>query len=237
MPGCYAGGVIVVVGAPSIRPDPATGRGDPAGLAARIALATAAAGSAVQLAGKVGDDPAGDEVMLTLARAGVRHDAVLRDPDVATPLEPEDAAFEADARVPTDALPAGIDTPAETGRRTAGAAPAPALDAADLALCLSYLREFAVIVVAAPLDPSGLAAIAGAAAFADAELVVVARAGWPDVDVPPAATVLEAPEVDPDDEFARLVARFAISLERGADPGDAFRVALAGTGWEAVGSS
>jgi hypothetical protein len=229
----------VVVGVPSIRPDPATGRGDPAGLAARIALATAAAGSAVQLAGTVGDDPAGDEVMLTLARAGVRHDAVLRDPDVATPLEPEDPALEAEARVPSGAVPVGIGTSAETGHRTVGAAPAPApaLDAADLGLCLSYLREFAVIVVAEPLDPSGLAAIAGAAAFAGAELVVVARAGWPDVDVPLAATVLEAPEVDPDDEFARLVARFAISLERGADPGDAFRAALAGTGWEAVGNS
>jgi pfkB family carbohydrate kinase len=224
--------MIVVVGAPSIRPDPETGRGEPAGLAARIAMAAAAAGANVQLAGTVGDDPAGDEVLLALARAGVRHDAVLRDAERATPLA---AAVEPG---PPDASSAVADL-AAVEHRPAGSATAtmparPVLDAADVALCLSYLREFTVIVAAEALDPAGLAALSAAAAFAGASLVVIAPAGGSVVDVPPEVTLLESPDDDADDEFARLVARFAISMERGSSAEGAFRQALAGSGWEAA---
>ena len=231
--------MIVVVGAPGIRLDEETGRGVPAGLAARIALAAAGAGAGVQLAGKVGDDPAGDEVLLGLARAGVRHDAMLRDPDRATPLAvivPSDPFTVEPAVLEARGMPVQLDrAPASTS--PAGAAPTPALDADDLALCLSYLRDFSVIVVAEPLDPPGMAAAGAAAAFAGADLVVIASADGAELEAPPGATVLEAPDDDPDDEFARLVARFAVSLELGVAPADAFTLALSGAGWEQVAGS
>jgi hypothetical protein len=234
--------MIVVVGAPSIRPDPETGRGEPAGLAARIAMATAAAGADVQLAGRVGDDPAGDEVLLALARAGVRHDAVLRDPDRATPLAapaeaaPTDALSAGAGLSAVDELPGGPDAAGGPGPVLAAPAP-PVLDAADVDLCLSYLRESAVIVAADPLGPAGLAAIAAAAAFTGASLVVIAPPGGAAGDVPPDATLLERPDGDPDDEFARLVARFAVFLDRGQTAAGAFRQALAGSGWETAADS
>ncbi len=253
-------GVIVVLGAPSIQLDPDTGRGDPAGLASRIALALAVGGANVQLAGKVGDDPAGDEVLLALARAGVRHDAVLRDPDRATPLAPAVTDVPPVASVAMGALVEDEGVLAGGGKdRASPAIREPVLDPADVALCLSYLREFAVVVVAQPLDQAARSAVARAAAFAGARQVVIVPAGepasaaLPDAPppgatpqeaaspavepagaVPPDSTVLEGPLDDPDDEFARLVARYAIALERGGDAGTAFRLALAGAGWEAV---
>jgi hypothetical protein len=55
--------VIVVIGLPSLRP----GLDGPSaeGLPSRIARAAAAAGAAVELIGKVGDDPAGDALSST----------------------------------------------------------------------------------------------------------------------------------------------------------------------------
>ncbi|MCU0484321.1 MAG: PfkB family carbohydrate kinase [Chloroflexi bacterium] len=224
--------MIVVVGAPSIRPDPESGRGEPAGLAARIALAIAATGTAVQLAGKVGEDPAGDEVLLALARGGVHHDAVLRDPDRATPLAAGVGAGPADAASALALLVAAAAVPEPWTPPAPVLAPGLALDAADLALCLSYLRELSVIVAAEPLDAAGLEAVGAAAAFAGAALVVIVSPGRSDVAAPPGATVLEAPEDDADDEFARLVARFAVALGRGDVAGDAFTSAVSGGGWE-----
>lgn len=227
--------MIVVVGAPSICPDPETGRGEPAGPAARIALAAAAAGASVQLAGKVGDDPAGDEVLLALARAGVRHDAVLRDPDRATPLAPPVAVGPPDAFTASGAIVAEAALSDEDeGPAGVHLGPTPTLDPADLALCLSYLRDFAVVVVAEPLGPAGRAAAAAAATFAGAALIVIVPPGAAEGQAPPDATVLEGPTEDPDDEFARFVARYAISIERDGDPRTAFNIALAGAGWEAV---
>ena len=66
--------MLAVVGSPSFKlgsmPAAAV---DAGGLAAGIARAAAAAGAEVQLIGKVGDDPAGDAVLLALARGGVGH--------------------------------------------------------------------------------------------------------------------------------------------------------------------
>jgi hypothetical protein len=74
--------VIVVLGVPVLVGSPDGDRaGGPAGA---IATAIAAAGGSVQLAGKLGDDPAGDRVLLALAAAGVGHAAVLRDPAMGT---------------------------------------------------------------------------------------------------------------------------------------------------------
>ena len=77
--------MIVVLGRPFVIDSPAGQR--PAGLAARIALAVAAAGGRVELAGSVGDDEAADAVAIGLARAGVGHAALQRIPAAVTPQE------------------------------------------------------------------------------------------------------------------------------------------------------
>ena len=59
---------------------------EPDGPAAAIARACAAAGATVQLAGKVGDDPPGDEILLSLTRHGIGHVALLRDAGTVTPV-------------------------------------------------------------------------------------------------------------------------------------------------------
>jgi hypothetical protein len=99
------------------------GRRDPAGLA--VALACAAAGSAVQLVGIVPDDPAGDASVLELSRSGVGHAAVLRAP--IRPIEPADIElalrYLQDVRVvvAADLDPAGLSA-AAAGAGYAGAA-------------------------------------------------------------------------------------------------------------------
>ena len=75
--------MIVVLGRPRAAASPRTRESDgvrPAGLAAGIACAAAAAGGSVELVGSIGDDPAGDAVVVALGRAGVGHAALLRDP-------------------------------------------------------------------------------------------------------------------------------------------------------------
>lgn len=64
-----------------------------AGLGVEIALAAAGAGARVELVGKVGDDPAGDDVAVELERAGVGHAALLREPAARTPVEGTDMAL------------------------------------------------------------------------------------------------------------------------------------------------
>lgn len=89
--------MIVVVGVPAWD---ATDEGRAGGRACEIGIAAAAAGSAVELVGRTGDDDAGDALLLALAGAGVGHVALLRDParptrvigatDDAPELEPAD---------------------------------------------------------------------------------------------------------------------------------------------------
>ena len=76
-------GVIVVVGTPAWRAAEPAG---PDGRACRVALAAAERGAAVELIGRAGDDPAGDAMLLALARAHVGHVALLRDPARPTPI-------------------------------------------------------------------------------------------------------------------------------------------------------
>jgi len=228
--------MLAVVGSPSftLGSMPAA-NGDAGGLAAGIARAAAEAGAEVQLIGKVGDDPAGDAVLLALARGGVGHIALLRDAGLSTPTA-SPAVTEVD---PADAEPiATLMARAETAHRgptMAGAAPpVPGLllEPADISLGLRYVREFRVLVAADPLDEPSGAVIADAAAFADATLVVIAPRGRATTAAPGSAIVLEAPAVDPDGAFAALVGRFAAALDRGVDAADAFRAAIADGGWE-----
>ena len=94
--------MIVVIGALGLRgtiDEPA-----PDGLAPEIARAAAVAGARVELISKAGDDPAGDAVLLALAREGVGHVATLRDPARLTPVRPRPDE-------PTDPADPSVDSP------------------------------------------------------------------------------------------------------------------------------
>ena len=234
--------MLAVVGSPSFTPGsmPAAD-GEAGGLAAAIARAAAAAGAEVQLIGKVGDDPAGDAVLLALARGGVGHIALLRDAGQPTPMAPP-AVSGADPvdEEPIATLLARAETP-DRGPITPGASSAPptsglVLEPADISLGLRYIREFRVLVAADPLDEPSVAVIADAAAFVDAALVLVTPRGQAMTGAPESAIVLEAPGVDPDSAFAALVGRFAAALDHGVDAAAAFRAATAEGGWERAGS-
>jgi len=200
--------VIVVVGRPGLS---TTGRlGLPA---ARVALAAAETGARVELVGSVGDDAAGEQVALELGRHGIGHAALLRDPAASTPHESGDDEGEE----------AGPDRGPDRG-------PVPHLDAADVALGLSYLADCQVLVVAEPLSPAALTAASEAAAYHGAALVVVGddEAG---ATLPDDATLLGVPDADVE-AFSRLVGLYAAQLEAGKPPADAWQAALESSGWE-----
>lgn len=236
--------MIVVLGNPSV------GQGEhgpvAGGLASTIARTAAAAGATVQLIGKVGDDPSGDAVLLDLARAGVGHAALLRDPGKPTrvvpasgsPAEEDDGEGE-----PEDLLEAaGLfgDTEPERSDEEPlppvpmSSGPGPSLEAPDIELGLRYLVEFAVIVATEPLDERGASVVADAASFAGAHVVALVPVGEVAGPGLANATVLEIPLDDPDDAFARLVAAYAVALDAGSEADDAFRAATSNGGWEAA---
>ena len=228
--------MLAIVGSPLFAPGSTpSAPGEAVGLAAGIATAAAAAGAEVQVIGKVGDDPAGDAVLLALARGGVGHVALLRDAGRATPL----AAYAVRDADPADAAPvaamlvesesAGADVEDETAAPPGSGL---ALEPADIALGLRYVRDFRVLVGTDPLDEPSAAVMAEAAAFAGAALVIVAPPGQGMVSGLGSAIVLEAPIGDPVGSFAALVGRFAAALDRGVEASQAFRDATAEGGWE-----
>ncbi len=217
-PGAYAATVIVVIGTPlgRLQDEEVVG----AGTAARAALAAAAAGRDVQLAGRTGDDPASDGLLLSLTRGGVGHVALLRDPTRPTPLEAAPPTDGADPSSPGDAEP----PPAPTSR--------PTLDAADVELGLRYLADVDVLVLAEPAGQDVVRVAADAARWNGAQLLIVVDAGadLPD-GLPADAIVFEAPADDRDGVFATLLGTFAAALDDGTDPGEAFRSSIAAEGW------
>ncbi len=241
--------MITVIGHLVLRP---ADSGEPdavEGLAAEVAMAAAEAGASVQIVGKVGEDAAGDAVVLALGRARVGHAAVLRDAGHPTPIlaaeradeEPGDAAVE-EAVSLTEALLAPADARPEAPTAASGgdgilpADPSerPSLDAGDVELALRYLGDVAVVVLADPLEPDAAEAVAAGAAYAGAQVVGIVPTGG---SLPPslaAATVFEAPPSDPEHLFARLVAGYATALDGGQPAEQAFRGAVAGAGWEAA---
>lgn len=236
--------MIVVVGCPSYRPPEGAGPDGVGGMAAGVAASAAAAGGQVQLAGRIGDDAAGDALVLALGRAGVGHAAMLRDPGRPTPiLVAETGAAEDDALAD---LPAGAAlTDAVLGAEGASSVPAPGeivlperpderprLEPADIELALRYLPEVRVVVVAEAIDEASARVVAEEAAGAAAQVIVIVAPGTSIPDALIGATVLEAPPSDPDGAFARLVGAFAAALDDGASPEEAFRAAAAGVGWE-----
>jgi hypothetical protein len=217
--------VIVVIGSPTGRT--VDGAMAAAGYASRVSLAAARAGRSVQLVGKTGDDPVADGIVLDLARGGVGHVALLRDPARPTPVEPG----------PAEAVDAA-DAPDEDGTRAASPAAAttagdgPALEAADVDLGLRYLTDYRVVVLAEPSAPDVVRIASDAATWAESRLILVVGAGEPVPDGLPAdVVVFEAPDADPDGVFADLVGAFAAALDEGTEPEAAFRASLATDGW------
>jgi hypothetical protein len=219
--------VIVVIGQPVLTF--VDGNPVATGSAARIALAAADRGAAVQLIGKVGEDPDGEALVLALAQGHVGHVAVLRDAAHRTPMlaaETESGPEQvADVDEPMTSGEAQL-VPATHGDR-------PALDAGDVELGLRYLTEFRVVVVADGLDQAALRVAADAAGWNDGTLVTLVPDGEREpAGLPPDVIVLGAPPTDPDGVFDRLVGQLAAAIDAGADPHAAFREAVEGTGWE-----
>lgn len=210
--------MIVVLGRPHVyRPEP-DGELAPGGLAVEVALAAARAGSDVELVGALGDDPEGDRIVVELGRGGVGHSALLRDHATRTPL----VGQARDAR------------------------PLPRLEAADVELGMRYMHECRVLVISADLGPEALDQAQEAAAFHSAAVVVVAAAGTVDPKALGAeATLLERPAAEDDEPiddavavaaddaaFGAFVAAYAVRLDRGDGPADAFAATLGDSAWE-----
>lgn len=207
------------------------------GASGGAAIAAAAAGASVELLAKVGEDGAGEELLLALARGGVGHLAILRDAARPTAIAP--AWDEGDPDGVEAAIGELIAAVAAVEPAPDGRVPVPpglVLEAADVSLGLRYLREYRVVVAVEPLAEDVAAVVADAASFADAALVVVAVPGVVLPDAYAGATVIEAPPEDPDGDFAALVGRFAAALDRGEPPADALQAAVAAGGWEAADS-
>ena len=217
--------MIAVIGTPSGRL--ANGVVLASGSASRIALAAARAGRLVQLVGKTGDDPTADGLLLDLARGGVGHVALLRDPTRATPLEasraPGDEDSGADHKVDGEQTATGTDT---------GPLDAPVLDVGDVDLGLRYLMQVDVLILADASQPEIVKVVVDAARWGEATLLLVVGPGSTvSDDLPPDAIVFEAPATDPDGIFAEFVGSFAAALDDGAEPGAAFRAAITSDGW------
>lgn len=198
------------------------------GLACTIALEAARRGAAVELVGRAGDDPAGDALLIALARGGVGHIAVLRDPARPTLVVEAAPDLDDDERADGGVLGGDVDVPA--------AAPDPrshpTLEPEDVDLGLRYITAFSVLIVLDDVPAGVIAVAADAASFAEAHLVLLAREGTTPPDgLPAATTVLGAPDSDPDGAFATLVGAYAAALDAGATSEAAFAAAL-GAGWE-----
>jgi hypothetical protein len=191
--------VIVVVGLPRLhRAHAAVAGADAAGLAVAIARAAVAGGAAVQLVGKVGDDPEGDAIVLDLARSAIGHPAMLRDPARRTPIG---------------------------GRTDADRGPAPTLEPADLELALRYVPDFGVLILAAPSLPKLTPVAIDAAGFAGAQLIVLTGTRSEQLPVPESATLVAAPVRGGEGAFAALVGAYAVALDAGVESAAAWRAA------------
>jgi hypothetical protein len=210
--------VIVIIGIPVRRRD-ASGS-QLAGSPALAALAAARTGERVELVGKTGDDPAGDDVVLALTQAGVGHAALLRDPARVTPQiggDADDADLLADGNEDQRLTDAARD---RSGW--------PALEPEDVELALRYLPDVRTIVVAEAVNGGVLRVAADAARYAGARLVVAASTP----EAVPGADLVLAPPRDDDGASGGLLGELAAALERGADVEDAFTQVRARLGVE-----
>ncbi|MDH4142940.1 MAG: PfkB family carbohydrate kinase [Chloroflexota bacterium] len=202
--------MIVVIGATYLRGASTDTNAMPGGLAGRVAMAAAAAGSRVELVSKVGEDAAGDALLLALTRAGVGHVAVLRDAVHRTELHPD----------PDDTA---VDPVASDAGSIATGGTVPVLDAADVGLALRYLTDYVVIVAVHPTPAASAEAIT-AADWAGAHLVLVTLPGAPAfAALPTGSLVLEvAEEPDGGSAFGSRLGVYAAAVDRGEAPASAF---------------
>jgi sugar/nucleoside kinase (ribokinase family) len=214
--------MIVVVGSMSWR---AAGQGVPAGRACAVALAAAARGARVELAGRVGEDLEGDALLFALSTAGVGHVAVIRDPARRTPIAAPPAVEDDDV----SPLASVVAAPSAAGLP---------LDAADVTLALRYLDPEGVLVVTDDVAPDALAAAIEGGEYAGLRLVLlVDEARTSTAALPADATILAVPEPGDDEgagAFEALVGAFAAALDGGATPKEAFAAASTGAAWESV---
>jgi hypothetical protein len=232
--------VIVVVGDPGLRLAGESATAEPDGPAAAIARACVRAGATVQMAGKVGDDPPGDEILLGLTREGIGHVALLRDAGTITTVGQSVPTSVVEDVVAPEDVPDAEPVPAADAVDDPPRPPAPAsvLAPEDLDLALRYLSSFSVLIVAQPLQPATLAVAIESAAYSGAHLILIdateaetaATSNVPVDDI----TALESPAGDPDGDFAGLVGRYAAALDGGAPAAAAFRTALGAAGWESA---
>jgi sugar/nucleoside kinase (ribokinase family) len=214
--------MIVVVGLPAYTDSP-DGEQCAGGLAVEVSAAAVRRGGVVQLAGKVGDDGAGDAVVVALGRMGIGHAALVRDPLLPTPVLAS-AAARGDVAEIDDVDGAARLLPEDPAAR-------PALDAGDIDLALKFLPQAGVVVLADALPDAAIAVAADGAAFAVGRLIVLAPAGSAPAAMPPDSIVLEAP-ADDDGSFGRMVGVFAAALDSGVELEPAFREAVSTAGWE-----
>lgn len=228
--------MIVVVGSLAWRSAPPAA---PAGRACGIALAAVARRARVELVGRVGEDAAGEELLLALATAGVGHAAVLRDPVRSTPIVAPTPAAAPDQ----DEDPSPFADPAPVTERTTAsveaAAAGPRLEGADVDLGIRYLAPSGVLVVTEDVASDALATAVEAGRFAGTRLVVLVSPGGLasralPAGLPEDATVLATPDADDEGAFDALVGAYAAALDGGADPGSAFAIAQGATGWESA---
>ncbi len=221
--------MIVVIGSPSVVPGDPGRRSTAAGRSIDVARGAIEAGAGVQLVGKIGDDPAGDALLLALADAGIGHVAVLRDPARATPVAPGPAPGRDSMLLDDD-----LDEAGESDAGQASSEMVPTIDGGDLDLALRYLPDHLVVVVAEALDGEAMTVVAADCSYVGASLVVIVEAGSGAPNMPAGATVLEAPAADPDGLFGRTVGGFAAALDRGASGAEALAQATSGAGWQAL---
>jgi sugar/nucleoside kinase (ribokinase family) len=217
--------VIAVIGAAAVR-----GTGSDAtavGLAASIATEAARSGSRVELIGKVGDDPAGDALLIALSRQGVGHVAILRDAARRTPsvVDPRSAELDPVADDPAADDTAADDPVASPGRDQ----DLPALDAADVGLALRYLPELAVIVaVHQPMDV--LREAAAASRWAETTLIVVVPPNETAPDVLPDGVLVIAAEAAIESASGSTIGRYAAAIDQGTPARQAYDDLVAARG-------
>lgn len=173
----------------------------------------------MQLVGTAGEDDAGDEVVLALARAGVGHVALLRKAGQATPVT--SAATPRSDEGPMDPCQESIEPVPDSHVL---------LDAGDVDLALRYLPDINVLVLAEAASTDTVAVVAQAARWSEAQLIVVDNPAAPN-DLPRDAIVFEVPDEDPDGVFAELIGAFAAALDDGDDPAKAFQASVEAAGW------
>lgn len=187
------------------------------GLTASIAVEAGRSGSRVELVGKVGDDAAGDTVLIALNRLGVGHVAILRDASHPTPATGDEPSAAID-----------LDPGPETGAPTTdiGSSGAPALDAADVGLALRYLPELAVIVaVHQPEDV--LREAAAASRWAETSLIVVVAPNEIAPAFLPDGALVVAAEAAAESAPGASIGRYAAAIDQGMPARQAFDDLLA----------